>query len=111
LAPEWRGNLEQIRQIKVADPRGRHIPLEQLAELAVEDGPAQISRESVRRRTLIQCNVRGRDLAGFVAAGLGLSIAARAVIRDEPWTIVALGLTIAFIAHVYDLYRRFRGAD
>lgn len=67
LAPEWRGNLEQIRQIKVSDPRGRHIPLEQLAELAVEDGPAQISRDSVRRRTLIQCNVRGRDLAGFVA--------------------------------------------
>jgi heavy metal efflux system protein len=68
LAPEWRGNLEQIRHIQVADPRGRHIPLEQLAELTVEDGPAQISRDSVRRRTLIQCNVRGRDLAGFVAA-------------------------------------------
>lgn len=67
LAPEWRENLEQIRRIKVADPRGRHIPLEQLAELAVEDGPAQISRDSVRRRTLVQCNVRGRDLAGFVA--------------------------------------------
>jgi cobalt-zinc-cadmium resistance protein CzcA len=67
LASEWRENLEQIRQIKVADPRGRQIPLEQLAELTVEDGPAQISRDSVRRRTLIQCNVRGRDLAGFVA--------------------------------------------
>jgi cobalt-zinc-cadmium resistance protein CzcA len=71
LAPEWRADLEQIRQIKVADPRGRHIPLEQLAELSVEDGPAQISRDSVRRRTLIQCNVRGRDLAGFVAEAQG----------------------------------------
>ena len=67
LAPHWRGNLEQIRQIKVTDPRGRHIPLEQLADLTVEEGPAQISRDSARRRTLIQCNVRGRDLAGFVA--------------------------------------------
>ena len=67
LAPEWRQNLQQIRQIMVADPRGRQIPLEQLADLIVEDGPAQISRDSVRRRTLIQCNVRGRDLAGFVA--------------------------------------------
>jgi cobalt-zinc-cadmium resistance protein CzcA len=66
IAPKWRKNLEGIRQIKVADPRGRQIPLEQLAELSVEDGPAQISRDSVRRRTLIQCNVRGRDLAGFV---------------------------------------------
>lgn len=67
FAPEWRQNLEQIRQIRVADPRGRQIPLEQLADLIVEDGPAQISRDAVRRRTLIQCNVRGRDLAGFVA--------------------------------------------
>lgn len=68
LAPEWRQNLEQIRQIRVADPRGRQIPLEQLADLLVEDGPAQISRDAVQRRTLVQCNVRGRDLAGFVAA-------------------------------------------
>ncbi len=66
IAPECRENLEQIRQIKIADRRGRQIPLEELADLIVEDGPAQISRDSVRRRTLIQCNVRGRDLAGFV---------------------------------------------
>ena len=67
LAPQWRGNLEQLRRIHIADVRGRHIPLEQLAELVEEDGPAQISRDAVCRRTLIQCNVRGRDLAGFVA--------------------------------------------
>jgi hypothetical protein len=48
------------------------------------------------------------DLAGFVVAGLGLSVAARAAIQDQSWTIVAGGLTIAFIAHVYDLQRRFR---
>jgi cobalt-zinc-cadmium resistance protein CzcA len=66
IAPEWRENLDAIRQIRVADPLGRQIPLEQLADLVVEDGPAQISRDSVRRRILVQCNVRGRDLAGFV---------------------------------------------
>jgi cobalt-zinc-cadmium resistance protein CzcA len=67
LGPEWRQDLERIRQIKIADPQGRQIPLDELAELRVEDGPAQISRDAVRRRTIIQCNVRGRDLAGFVA--------------------------------------------
>lgn len=51
MAPRWRNNLDQIRQIKVADSRGRQIPLEQLAELVVEDGPAQISRDAVQRRT------------------------------------------------------------
>ncbi|MFM7148263.1 MAG: efflux RND transporter permease subunit, partial [Gemmataceae bacterium] len=62
----WRKSLEKIRQIKIADRQGRQIPLEQLADLKLEDGPAQISRDAIRRRTLIQCNVRGRDLAGFV---------------------------------------------
>ena len=43
------------------------VPLEQLAALKFEEGPAQISRDAIRRRIVIQCNVRGRDLAGFVA--------------------------------------------
>jgi cobalt-zinc-cadmium resistance protein CzcA len=67
LGPDWRADLDRVRQISVADRTGRGVPLEQLAELKLEDGPAQISRDAVRRRTVIQCNVRGRDLAGFVA--------------------------------------------
>ena len=67
LGPQWRGDLEKIRQIKVADAKGRPIPLEQLAELRLADGPAQVNRDAVRRRAVIQCNVRDRDLAGFVA--------------------------------------------
>jgi cobalt-zinc-cadmium resistance protein CzcA len=67
VGPDWRRDLEKLRQIKIADPQGRQIAIEELADLRLEDGPAQISRDAVRRRTLIQCNVRGRDLAGFVA--------------------------------------------
>jgi cobalt-zinc-cadmium resistance protein CzcA len=64
---EHRQTLERIRDLKVADPRGRMIPLSQLADIIVEDGPAQISRENVHRRIAIEANVRGRDLGGFVA--------------------------------------------
>jgi cobalt-zinc-cadmium resistance protein CzcA len=67
LRPDWREDLERIRQIKIADPQGRQIPIDELADLRMEDGPAQISRDAIRRRTIIQCNVRGRDLASFVA--------------------------------------------
>jgi heavy metal efflux system protein len=67
LAPHWREQLEQLEQLKVEDPQGRPIPLTQLADLTVEEGPAEISRDQIRRRLLIQCNVRGRDLARFVA--------------------------------------------
>lgn len=69
IAPEWREDLEKLRQIKIEDPLGRQIPISQLADIVVEDGPAEISRHAIRRRLLIQCNVRGRDLAGFVADG------------------------------------------
>ncbi len=65
--PAVRKDLDAIRRIKVADPQGRQIPLEQLADLAVEQGPAQISRDNIRRRILLECNVRGRDVASFVA--------------------------------------------
>jgi cobalt-zinc-cadmium resistance protein CzcA len=51
----------------VRAPGGQLIPLAQLADIAVEDGPAQVSHESGRRRITVEMNVRGRDLGGFVA--------------------------------------------
>lgn len=66
LSPDWLHETEQIKQLKIDDPRGRQIPLSQLADIKLEDGPSEISRHAIRRRLLIQCNVRGRDLAGFV---------------------------------------------
>jgi len=68
FAPEGRQDLEAIRNLKVADPRGRLIPLSQLADIVVEDGPAQITRENYNRRIAVESNVRGRDLGGFIAA-------------------------------------------
>jgi cobalt-zinc-cadmium resistance protein CzcA len=67
LSPEWRKDVEKLHQLRIDDPQGRQIPLAQLADIQIEDGPSEISRDSIRRRLLIQCNVRGRDLAGFVA--------------------------------------------
>lgn len=66
LAPSWRTDVEELRNLKIEDPQGRQIPISQLADLEVEEGPSEISRDAIRRRLLIQCNVRGRDLAGFV---------------------------------------------
>lgn len=62
-----RADLEKISNLKVADPRGRLIPIAQLATLRTEEGPAQISRENIHRRLAVEANVRGRDLASFVA--------------------------------------------
>ena len=62
-----RKDLETLRRIKISDAQGRQIPVEQLAELSIEQGPLQIFRQKIRRRHLIECNVRGRDVASFVA--------------------------------------------
>ncbi len=67
FTPESRSDIERIRSLKVADPQGRMIPLSQLADIVVEEGPAQITRENIHRRIAVEANVRGTDLASFVA--------------------------------------------
>jgi cobalt-zinc-cadmium resistance protein CzcA len=67
FAPQYRDDLETIRQLKIADPQGRMIPLEDLADLVLEDGVFEIWRKNRHRQAMVQANVRGRDLARFVA--------------------------------------------
>ncbi|AKT41602.1 efflux RND transporter permease subunit [Chondromyces crocatus] len=55
LAPERRAN------------RPAFVPLGALATIKLEEGPNQVSHENGKRRVVVQCNVRGRDLGGFVA--------------------------------------------
>jgi len=43
------------------------VPLRAVAEVTLEEGPNQVSRENGKRRVVVQTNVRGRDLGGFVA--------------------------------------------
>ena len=38
-----------------------------LADVNFEERPAEIEHEASQRRTVVRCNVRGRDIAGFVA--------------------------------------------
>lgn len=66
--PEARRNsAETIGNIFVRASNGANIPLAQLAKIAVSEGPVQISRENGKRRIVIECNVEGWDIGGFVA--------------------------------------------
>jgi len=65
-------DLDRVRDLAIPLPasatgRPRLVALAQVATLDIVDGPAQISRENISRRTSVEVNVRGRDLAGFVA--------------------------------------------
>ncbi len=63
----WRNDPEMIRSIRITDPKGRPIELRNLADVAFEEGPSEVERENVQRRAVVGVNVRGRDIAGFVA--------------------------------------------
>jgi len=65
--PEQRATSDAISNLRVGDNEGHFIPLAQLADIREEEGPAQISRENGQRRISVEVNVRGTDLAGFVA--------------------------------------------
>ncbi len=67
LSHDVQGDVESLRNIPVRTPTGTTVPISELAKLTFEDGPAHIGRENVQRRVAIMANVRGRDLASFVA--------------------------------------------
>ncbi|TCP93753.1 cobalt-zinc-cadmium resistance protein CzcA [Sphingomonas sp. PP-CE-1A-559] len=67
LSEASRSDLTQVAQIPVPTSAGGFVPLSTVADVAVVDGPNQISRENGKRRVVIQANVRDRDVAGVVA--------------------------------------------
>jgi cobalt-zinc-cadmium resistance protein CzcA len=58
--------VNEIEKITLTSPNGALVLMRDLAEISIIDGPAQISRESGKRRLVIGVNVSGRDLGGFV---------------------------------------------
>jgi len=67
-----RRDVERIGQLRVPLPDqgngfAEFLPLAELADISLEIGPNQISRENGKRRIVITANVRGRDLGSFVA--------------------------------------------
>jgi len=67
LPARFRDHIDTVRNILITSPNGAQVALGSLAKIAVLDGPAQISRETGKRRIVVGINVRDRDLGGFVA--------------------------------------------
>ncbi len=66
LPESYRHDVETIRDLVITSPRGAYVNLENVAQIHVVDGPAQISRETAKRRIVVGVNVKDRDLGGFV---------------------------------------------
>lgn len=61
-----RSDLGSIERLLLSAPGGERVPLAELARIEVVEAPAQITRENGMRRVVVETNVRGRDLGGFV---------------------------------------------
>ena len=66
LAKDERQDISNVKNLFISLPTGSQIPLEQVADVTYEDGPAQVSREDGKRRIVIGFNVRGRDVKSVV---------------------------------------------
>ena len=66
LDRDYRKNVEDLKSLSVGLPDGHQIPLEQIANISVKSGPAQVSREDTKRRITIGFNVRGRDIRNVI---------------------------------------------
>ena len=66
LDKDYRQNLDDIKNLTVALPDGHQIPFEQVADISIKSGPAQVSRENTKRRITIGFNVRNRDIQSVI---------------------------------------------
>ncbi len=66
LTDQSSASPEALRNLLVPTPHGELVPLSRIAEVVVDEGPAQISRENNHRRIVVETNIRGRDLGGFM---------------------------------------------
>ncbi|WP_447978010.1 efflux RND transporter permease subunit [Candidatus Nitrospira bockiana] len=66
-ARELRDDVESLRRVLVATPRGAQIPLVQLAEISMKTGPPMIRDEQGSLAAIVFVDVAGRDLGGYVA--------------------------------------------
>lgn len=56
-----------LGNLLIPTSHGELVPLSRVATITVDEGPAQISRENVQRRLVVETNIRGRDLGSFVS--------------------------------------------
>jgi len=57
---------EDIGRVLLRSPTGSMVGLDRLTTAVLDEGPGSITREWSKRRIVVQCNVRDRDIGSFV---------------------------------------------
>ncbi|MDB4876164.1 MAG: heavy metal efflux pump, CzcA family [Gemmatimonadetes bacterium] len=67
LAASYRSTPDAVGSTLIRTPAGGTVTLSQVARVNTVEGPEVVNHENGRRYVVVQSNVRGRDLGGFVA--------------------------------------------
>jgi len=67
LVKASRMNAQAIGDLLVSNNDGVRVPLSRVTNIDYIENPPLINHENGQRRVVVQCNVRGRDMGGFVA--------------------------------------------
>jgi len=66
LDENYREDLDALKRLTLSTPSGGTVKLEDIARIYKAGGPNTVNREQVRRRIVVQCNVRDRGLVDVV---------------------------------------------
>lgn len=64
--PDFRDSPEDLRQLPLVTPAGTHVPLGEIAEIRIEDGPPRIRSENTRPAGIVFVELETEDLAAWV---------------------------------------------
>jgi cobalt-zinc-cadmium resistance protein CzcA len=67
LPEALRNDPVTLATLPVPLPGGGYVPLREIADVEIAEGPNAINRENGKRRAVVTANVRGRDLGSFIA--------------------------------------------
>ncbi len=84
LGDDVRASVESLRRIPLKAASGAVVPLSEVARVDVAEGYSFVRREQLQRYAVIQMDVRGRDVDGFVRDA-GAAIAAKAQLPPGYW--------------------------
>lgn len=63
---KMRSSSKSLKNLQITTPTGQRIYLSDVTEIEEVDGPTQIAREDGKRIVVLETNVEGRDVVGFV---------------------------------------------
>ncbi len=63
---DFRSDLRSLKRVLVPTPSGAQIPMTQIADLKVSEGPAMIRNENGQLAGYVYVDIAGRDIGGYV---------------------------------------------